>query len=125
MIKISDEWNIRDENYKGKLLFSIKYFVLFGTDSQSMYFMSTIFLKYKINGVCVTQFQLSYIHNTTYHPHTNLVKFCCEVHYMWWWNQDLELQEWEYCIKSNKTRILDNIILVTNKNPHGYIEKVI
>ena len=36
---------IRDENYKGKLLFTMEDFVSFGTDCQSMYCMSTIFLK--------------------------------------------------------------------------------
>ena len=56
--------------------------------------MSTIFLKYNIDGVCVAQFKLSYISGTTNSSHTKLVKFCREVHYMWWINQELELQEW-------------------------------
>ena len=28
--------------------------------------------------------------------HTFFVKFCREIHYTWWENQELELQEWEY-----------------------------
>ena len=52
---------MRDESYKGKFLFTMKDFVSFGTDNQSMYFISTIFLKDKINGVLVPQFQLVYI----------------------------------------------------------------
>ena len=36
--------NIRYENYKGKFLFPMKYFVSFGTYCQSIYFMSTRFL---------------------------------------------------------------------------------
>ena len=61
--------NIRDENYKGKFLFTIKDFVSFGTDHQSMHFMSTAFLKYKINRVCVPQFQLAYICDTNNPSH--------------------------------------------------------
>ena len=41
--------NVRYENYKGNLSYPMKDFVSFGTDFQSVYFMSTIFLKYKIN----------------------------------------------------------------------------
>ena len=48
--------NVRDENYKGKFLFHINEFVSFSTDRHSMYFMSTILLKDKINGVRVLQF---------------------------------------------------------------------
>ena len=59
-----------------------------------MYFMSTKFLEYKIDGFHVPQFQNSYICNTTHTIHQKLVKFCIEVHYMCWGNQDLELQEW-------------------------------
>ena len=70
----------------------MKDFVSFGTDHQSMYFMSTRFLRDKINGVRVPQFQLDYIRDTTDPSHKNLVKLCCEVHYMWWVNQYLELQ---------------------------------
>ena len=37
--------NVKYENYKGKLLFPMNDFVEFVTDCQSMYFISTIFLK--------------------------------------------------------------------------------
>ena len=53
--------------------------------------MPTIFLKGNIDGVCLTQFQLAFICDTTSTSHKNLVKLCREVHYMWWRNQDLEL----------------------------------
>ena len=52
----------------------MKEFVSFRTDCQSMYFISTGFLKYKIGVVCVPQFQLSYIYNTTHSSHENFVK---------------------------------------------------
>ena len=48
--------------------------------------MSTIFLKEKINGVSITQFQLSYICNKTHPSLKNMVELCHEVHYMWWEN---------------------------------------
>ena len=48
--KYQTDQTVRDENYNGKLLFHMKDFVSFVTDCQSMYFMSTIFLKYKIYG---------------------------------------------------------------------------
>ena len=35
-------------------------------------------------------------------------------------NQELELQYWDGCVKSNKTRILSIIMLVPNNNPQGY-----
>ena len=54
--------------------------------------MSYILLKDKMYGVRVTKFQPAYICNTTYPSHKNLVKFCCEVYYMCWGNQELELQ---------------------------------
>ena len=44
---------------------------------------------------------------------------------MWWGNQDLELQEWEDCIKSNKKIVLAIIMLVPNNKPQGYKEHVI
>ena len=44
---------------------------------------------------------------------------------MWWENQDLELQEWEDCIKPNKKIILDTVMLVPNKNQQRYKEHVI
>ena len=52
--------NVRDENYRGKFLFTAEYFVPFSTDRQSIYFMPTRFLEYNINEVCVTQFQEDY-----------------------------------------------------------------
>ena len=81
--------NVRRKHYKGKLLFPMKGFVPFGTDHQSMYFMSTRFLKDHINGVHVPQFQIAYIFETTCPPHKHLVKLCWEVHNMWWVNQYL------------------------------------
>ena len=69
-------------------------FVPFGTDGQSMYLISTRFLKDKIDGVSVPKFQLDYICNRTHPLHKNSVKLCCEVNYMRWVNQNLELQEW-------------------------------
>ena len=62
-IELSDQkhqtaGNIRGENYKGKFLFAMKDFVSFGTDSQSIYFISIKLLKDKINGVRVPKFQL-------------------------------------------------------------------
>ena len=54
-----------------------------------------------------------------------MIKLCREVYYMWWKNKELEMQEWDYCIKSNKTIILDIIMLVSNKNPQGYKEHII
>ena len=56
-------------------------FVSFGKYRQSMYFMSKIFLKCKINGVHVPLFQLSYINDTT---HTSLETFWlrCVVKYI-------------------------------------------
>ena len=57
--KYQTNGNLRDENYNGNFLFPINDFVSFGTYRQSMYFMSTRFLKDKINGLCVPQFQLA------------------------------------------------------------------
>ena len=56
-----------DDNYNGRLLFLMNKFVTFGTDTGSMYFMSTRFLEDNIYGVCVLKFQLYYICGTT-HP---------------------------------------------------------
>ena len=67
--------------------------MLFGKDRQSMYYMSSIFLKDNINGVYVPQFQIAYIHDTTHPSHKNVVKLCREVHYMWWVNQGLLIQD--------------------------------
>ena len=36
--------NVKDDNYNGKFLFPLKNFLSFGTEIQSMYFMSIIFL---------------------------------------------------------------------------------
>ena len=74
--------NLWDGNLNGKFLFSMKDIVSLGTDRQSMYFMSTIFLKDNINSVCVIKFQLSYICNTNNSPHKTFVKFCHEIHYI-------------------------------------------
>ena len=82
-----------------------------------MYFMSTRLLRYNIDGVRVTQFKLAYICDTTNPSHKIMVKLCREVNDIWWGNQDLELQEWEDYIKSKKTRIIDIIMLVPDKNP--------
>ena len=60
-----------------------------------MYFMSNVFLKDNIDGVCVLKFKISYIHNTTHPSHNNQVKLCRKVHSMWWGSKDLELQKWD------------------------------
>ena len=78
---------VRNENYNGKFLFPMKDFVSFVTYSQSIYFMSTRFLKYKIDGDLVPQFQFSCICNTTLPSHKTLVGLCCEVASMCWGNQ--------------------------------------
>ena len=44
---------------------------------------------------------------------------------MWWFNQYLELQEWEDCINSKKTKILAIIIFVLCNNTPRYKEYVI
>ena len=41
---------------------------------------------------------------------------------MWWGNQDLELQEWEDSINTNKTIILAINMLVPKNNPQEYKE---
>ena len=107
------------KNHEGKFLFTINDFVSFRKKCQSMYFMSPIFLKENIDGVRVPPFQPAYILYTTRHLHKYLVKLCSEVHYMWWGNQYLYLQEWGYCINSNKTIILYIIVLVPKNNPQG------
>ena len=87
--------------------------------------MSTRFLKYKIDKVHVPQLKLAYINDTTHPSYKNLVMLCREVHYMWWINQQLELQAWEDCVESIKTKKLDMIMLVTNNKPKLYKEHVI
>ena len=62
-----------DNNYKGEFLFAMKEFVTFITYRQSMFYMSSILLKLKINGVYVSQFKLYYIFNTTHTSHEILV----------------------------------------------------
>ena len=66
----------------------MKDFVSFVIDCQSMYFMSTILLKDKIDELRVLQFQLDYIRDTIGPSHKDLVKLYSGVHYMWWVNQD-------------------------------------
>ena len=80
----------------------MKEFVIFGTDHQSMYFISTEFLKDKTNQVSYPQFQLAYICDKNNPSQKNLVKLCREAHCVWWRHQDLELQECYDCITSNK-----------------------
>ena len=53
--KYKTNGNVRDEKYKGKLLFPMKGFVLFVTDHQSIYFMSTRLLKDNIGRFRVPQ----------------------------------------------------------------------
>ena len=67
--KYQNNWTVRDDNYKGKFLFFKNQFLSFLTDRQSMYFMSTRLLKYKIVGVRVPQFQLAYTRDTTHPSH--------------------------------------------------------
>ena len=67
--KYLDNGNVIDENYNYNFLIPIKDFVLFGTYFQSMYFMSIVFLKDKINGFRVTQFQLAYICDINHPSH--------------------------------------------------------
>ena len=113
--KYKTNGTVRYEKYKGKFLFTMKGFLSFGTYLQSMCFMSARLLKYNIDGVCVPQFQLGYIHNTTHPLHKSLVKLCSDLHQMWWGKKLLKLQKWEYLIKSKKTIILAIIVLVTKK----------
>ena len=75
--------SIMDENYNRKFLFPTNEFVSFRTDCQSMYFMSTRFLKNKINGLRVPQFQLANIFYTTNPSHKIFIKFCREVNSVW------------------------------------------
>ena len=54
-LKTQTNGNVRDENYKENLLFTLEDFVSLVTYHQSMYFMSIRFIKDNINGVHVTQ----------------------------------------------------------------------
>ena len=83
MIKNQTNGTVRDDSYKGNCLFTTKYFVSFGTDHQSMFYMLTIFLKENIDGVSVPQFQIYFIKNTSHTSHKNSVKLCIDVHHMW------------------------------------------
>ena len=71
-LELSDEYQtngtVKNENYKVKFLFPMKYFASFGKDFRSMYFMSIIFLKDEIDGVRVPQFQtcLHLRHNSSF-----------------------------------------------------------
>ena len=69
-------------------------FLSFRTDRQSVYFISTRLFKDKIDGVRVKKFQLAYVCNRNHPSHKNVVIFCREVHYMWWGNQEWELQHY-------------------------------
>ena len=68
--------NVRDEHYNEKFLFPMNYFVPLITDCQSMYFISTRFLKYNINGFRAPHFQLYYIHDKIHTSLKQLFKFC-------------------------------------------------
>ena len=81
-------------NYKGKILYPMRDFVLFVTDFKSMFYKSNISLKENIDGVSVKQFQPDYIHDITHPTHKKLVKLCHDVYYMWRRKYELELQEW-------------------------------
>ena len=91
MIKNQSNGYVRDDNYSSKLLFITNKFVSFGTDRQSMFYIWTIFLRDKVDGVRVPQFQLTYIHNKNHPLNKNLAKLWRDVNYMWWGNQELEL----------------------------------
>ena len=89
--KYKTNGTVRDKSYKGGLLFSMKYFVPFVTDIQSK-IMSTRLLKYNIDELHVPKFQLCYIRDKTHPSRRNMVELCPGVHYMWWGDQELELQ---------------------------------
>ena len=67
--------------------FPINDFVPFVTYCQSMFYMSTRFLKYDIYGVYVPQFQLAYIYDKNNTLHNDIFILFCGVYCMWWWNQ--------------------------------------
>ena len=89
--KYQSNGSVRDDNYRIKLLFTIEEFVSFVTDRQSMFYMWTIFLRDKFYGVRVPQYQLVYIHDKNHPLNKNLTDLCCDVNYVRWGNQDLEL----------------------------------
>ena len=78
--------NLGEVSLRGKFLFTMKEFVSFGTDIQSMLFMTNILLKEKIDYICVTQFKISYIHYKYLPSHKHLFHYD---HYMWRGDQDL------------------------------------
>ena len=98
----------------------MKEFVSFRTYHQLIFLMPNTFLKRNIYGFNVPQFQLDYIRHTTNPLYKKTVKLCHDVKYMWWRNQDLELQEWEDHINSKKTRILSILVLVPYKTTPVY-----
>ena len=53
---------IRYEKYKWNFLFFMNDFVSFLTDHEPMFYISNRFLKGNIDGICVTQFEINYIH---------------------------------------------------------------
>ena len=71
----------------------------------------------KNEGLVVHIWNLHTFDNTSFT--LKLVYLICDVHYMWFGNQELELQEWEDFIKSKKTIILAIIMLGPNNNPPG------
>ena len=58
---------------------------------------------------------LTFAKKNTLHKRT--VASFRDIEYMWWRDQDLELQEWYDCIESKNKIILDILMLVLFKNP--------
>ena len=72
MLELNDQkyqtnLTVKCESYKRNFLFLMNDFVSFGTDHQSIFFMSNRFVKDKNNGVCVPEFQLAHIRDTKIH----------------------------------------------------------
>ena len=116
--------NVGYDNYKGSFLFAMSDLVSFGTDFQLMFYISTRFLKYNIDGILVPQFQLAYICNTA--------KFCIII----WFSCALTCiicggRTNSCTFKSGgislslKTIIIDIIMFIPKNNPPGYKECVI
>ena len=61
----------------------------FGTDCKYMFFISEIFLKYNIDGVCVPQLRLDYIHHNLFLQINiriscvNMFTICCGITKSW------------------------------------------
>ena len=73
--------------FRIKFLFTMSYLVSFGTDCQYMFYMSKVlFKRYDWWSPCAPISTWLYLRQNNL-LHKNLVKLCCEVHYMWWWNQ--------------------------------------